>query len=342
MTASQVYLFKRPNGFWYILYNADGRTKWKSTKCVNRGDALKKLTEFKELLKTKPKPSSNSFSSFTEEFLQYAEATYAKTSVDIFKVALRNFQSIVGDCQLASLNYRHVDLYKADRLRLVKPTTVNIELRSLRAILNVAVRWGMLEANPFSKMRQVRIPERMPLSFSKEDFQKFMQAVGDHCMRDVFLFGVITGMRRGEILNLKWSDIDFQEKLAYIQSSTTYRVKAGRRRTIPLGDTAMRLLERRFATRQSDLVFDYNGESFKGDHIAKRFKRFVRKAGLSEGLHFHSLRHTFATWLVQDRVSIYEIQKLLGHSDISVTQIYSHLVSSELHDAVNKISITLD
>lgn len=340
MTVSQVYLFKRPNGFWYILYTADGRTKWKSTKCTNRGDALKKFTEFKELLKTKPKP--NSFSSFVKEFLQYAEATYAKTSIDIFKVALRNFQAIAGECKLTALNYRHVDLYKAERLRLVKPTTVNIELRSLRTILNIAMRWDMLETNPFSKMKPVRIPERIPLFFSKEDFQKFMHAVGDHCMRDVFLFGVITGMRRGEILNLKWSDVNLQEKLAHIQSSTTYRVKAGKRRTIPLGDIAMRLLERRSIARKSEFVFDYNGESFKGDHVAKRFKRFVRKAGLQEGLHFHSLRHTFATWLVQDRVSIYEIQKLLGHSDISVTQIYSHLVSSELHDAVNKISVPID
>jgi len=72
------------------------------------------------------------------------------------------------------------------------------------------------------------------------------------------------------------------------------------------------------------------------------FKRCVRKAGLSDKPHFHSFRHTFATWLVQEGVSIYELQKLLGHRSISVTQIHSHLAASELHSAVNKISVSLN
>ncbi len=63
---------------------------------------------------------------------------------------------------------------------------------------------------------------------------------------------------------------------------------------------------------------------------------------MSEKLHFHSLRHTFATWLVQEGVSIYEVQQLLGHSSISVTQVYSHLAASELHGAVNKIQVVLN
>ena len=63
------------------------------------------------------------------------------------------------------------------------------------------------------------------------------------------------------------------------------------------------------------------------------------KTELNNKLHFHSLRHTFATWLVQDGVNIYEVQKLLGHSSVKVTEIYSHLVANELHNAVNKLSI---
>lgn len=104
MTVSNLYLFKRPNGFWYVLNTAGGRKKWKSTKCRERSDALKKLTEL-----IKSKPVTNQFSSFIDDFLSYASATYAKASVDIFKVGLRNLQAVSGDCKLTSITYRHVD-----------------------------------------------------------------------------------------------------------------------------------------------------------------------------------------------------------------------------------------
>ena len=79
-----------------------------------------------------------------------------------------------------------------------------------------------------------------------------------------------------------------------------------------------------------------------GNLLSKRFRLAVRAAGLDTGLHFHSLRHTFATWLVQERISIYEVQKLLGHSSIAITQVYSHLAPNELHHAVNKIEASMN
>jgi hypothetical protein len=85
MTVSNLFLFKRPNGFWYILYTADGRRQWKFTRCTERIDALKKLTEFKDLTKKRLLPSR--LSAFTQEFLRYCSSTYTKASVDIFKVS---------------------------------------------------------------------------------------------------------------------------------------------------------------------------------------------------------------------------------------------------------------
>ena len=73
--------------------------------------------------------------------------------------------------------------------------------------------------------------------------------------------------------------------------------------------------------------------------VSHEFKAGVRPAGLSEGLHFHSLRHTFASWLVQEGVSIYEVQKLIGHTSVAMTQIYSHLAPGGLFNAVNKLAV---
>ena len=78
------------------------------------------------------------------------------------------------------------------------------------------------------------------------------------------------------------------------------------------------------------------------DFISKTFKKCVLDAELDERLHFHSLRHTFASWLVQEGVSLYEVQKLLGHPSSSVTQIYSHLQPEQMHSTVNRIDLPLN
>lgn len=86
--------------------------------------------------------------------------------------------------------------------------------------------------------------------------------------------------------------------------------------------------------KTSDVVFTYNDEPFTQDFIVHKFKKLVRMAKLNDELHFHSLRHSFATWLVQKGVSIYQVSKLLGHADVTTTQIYANLVIDDLHKSV--------
>jgi len=74
-------------------------------------------------------------------------------------------------------------------------------------------------------------------------------------------------------------------------------------------------------------------------YVSHKLKDYIRIAKLNEKLHFHSLRHTFASWLAQDGVSLYELQRLLGHSDIAVTEVYSHLQPEQLHSTVYRIEI---
>lgn len=89
----------------------------------------------------------------------------------------------------------------------------------------------------------------------------------------------------------------------------------------------------------TDYVFTFEGRKVAEDYLSHIFTEYVRTAGITKRLHFHSLRHTHATWLVQEGAPIYEVQKLLGHSSIEMTQVYSHLQSEQLHDTVNKISV---
>ena len=136
--------------------------------------------------------------------------------------------------------------------------------------------------------------------------------------------------------------LNFELRLLHIQSSDNFRTKAGRRRAVPMSEPVLQILWSKTRRSLSENVFTLNGSTISEDWLTHRFKSYIRKAGLNPRLHFHSLRHTFATWLVQEGVSIYEVQKLLGHSSISATQIYSHLAASELHGAVNKIQIVMN
>ncbi len=333
-------LFKRSNGVYYICYEEDGKRRWRSTGQTIKPAALKELIAFQ----TSPRklPSRITLQSFIEEFLAYGKITFAPKTVEIYDRALHKLLSFAGNKVLSSVIPRDVDLYRAHRLSEVSPTSVNIDLRTLRAAFYTAVRWKLIPENPFKKVPFVRIPDRQPAYLTKEDFEGLLPLVSERWLRELIIASVSTGMRRGELLNLRWKDLDFERRLINIQSSDIFRTKGGKRRSVPMNDIVSQILWEKAQRSLGEYVFTLHGRKIDGNWVTCKFRRYIRRAGLNPKLHFHSLRHTFATWLVQGGVSIYEIQKLLGHSNIAVTQIYSHLTSSELHDAVNKISVPLN
>jgi site-specific recombinase XerD len=331
-------LLKRSNGFWYVLYETDGRIRWKSTHTRSKQEATRSLSNLKDLLK--PRSRVILLSKFIQDFLLYAIGTYSAKTTSIYRGSLGSLKAFVGDLPLTSLTARHLDSYKADRLLSVSPVSVNIELRTLKAAMNVAVRWQMLEANPFRGSPLVRVPERSPSYFSKEEFQKLLSLIKENWLKELIVFAVLTGMRRGEIVNLKWADVDLSRKAILVRSSSTFKTKQGKQRVVPLSDVAFHLLSSKAVKSDADYVFSRHGRNISGSFVAHKLKHYVYEAKLTDHkLHFHSLRHTFASWLIQDGVSLYEVQKLLGHSNISVTQVYSHLQPAQLYDAVNRVKL---
>jgi integrase len=148
-------------------------------------------------------------------------------------------------------------------------------------------------------------------------------------------------VRQGEILSLQWADIDFEPKLISITAPEVCD-EDGKISEVPMSETVFELRLRRELTGSvSPFVFHQKGLKRPRGYGQYKFKESARKLGLSQNVRFQSRRYTFATWLVQERVSIYyEVQKLLGHSDISVTQVYSRLAASDLHGAVKRISVS--
>jgi integrase len=349
-----MFLSKSTHGVWYVYYvGGDGKTKSKTTRCTIKSDALKFLQTFKtDEHKKRTETKIVLLQSFTTDFLAFANGTFSKGTANIYRASLNKLLSIIGNIPIVSITPQHYDKYKMERLnsplerdetRTVSPVTVNIELRTLRAAFSTAVRWGVMQSNPFSRQKLVPVPESSPIFFSKEDFQKLLNTITEGWLKEIIIFATLTGLRRGEILNLHWSDVDLSRKTITIQSSPTFKTKNGKKRIVPLNDTAFYILQSKANKNLSALVFTLNDKPIFADWLSHKFKWYVYECNFREArLHFHSLRHTFASWLVQDGVSIYAVKELLGHADVKTTQVYSHLRSEQLHKEVNLLQISMN
>lgn len=163
--------------------------------------------------------------------------------------------------------------------------------------------------------------------------------IDDQDFKDLVKCALLTGMRQGEILTLRWDAIDFERKVVTVRNTVLFITKNKRQRLVPMRQLLWALLLKRRQNRGGDYVFSRDGKVLPADYVTKRFKFYIRKAGLDDHLHFHSLRHTFASWLVREGAPIYEVQRLLGHSSTKVTEMYAHLRPQQLQQTVNRIQI---
>jgi integrase/recombinase XerD len=144
-------------------------------------------------------------------------------------------------------------------------------------------------------------------------------------------------MRVGEIVNLKWSSIDLVRRLIIIENTEEYRTKTRKSRAIPMNEWVYYFLLKK--ERKSDRIFTFpDGKSLRVGYVSSKFTKFVKKAPIDHKIHFHSLRHTGATWLVQKEVPIFTVQHILGHSSIATTQVYSHLGVEDMRRSVGKLN----
>ncbi len=139
-----------------------------------------------------------------------------------------------------------------------------------------------------------------------------------------------------ELLKLKWYQVNLDQK--YIILDNQQHITKGKRvRVVPLNDHAIQSivsLKKKNKT-SDDYLFEFPKITNRWKYVQNNMRRYVKLSNVNPKLNFHSLRHTFASWLVQSGVSIYLVSKLLGHSDIKTTEIYAHLRSDDLINSVN-------
>jgi integrase len=335
MSITKIYLTKRQNKKYYLcLKHSDGKVTWKSTKCNKKPDALLFLKSFQiESTKEERIPL---FSEYMRMFISLNTSVLRRRTLTDYERASKKFLALAGDKQIDKYTPHEFETIRARELeRGISISTINIFTRSIKSILGFSVRQGLLPINPLAKVKQIKQPKKFPVFLTYDQMQSLLTFAENTTIKDLIQFTALTGLRLSEIVNLRWENIDIPNNQIVISNSDDFQTKSGKNRVVPIHPKLMELILRQ--RRAKYLFSKTNGMNFHKDFITHYFKKCARNAGLPEEIHFHSLRHTFASWLVQYGVSIYEVQHLLGHSDVNTTQIYAHLTPSHLQSAVNKI-----
>ena len=295
-------------------------------------DAAKKEGRYHDVFDVK-KESQTTFNELADRYVENYQRQRCFSSLKYYLVS--EYRAAFGDRKLSEIAYLDLETYrnrrKAIPTRIGRPrtdATVNREMTTLKHMLNKAVEWGMLETSPFKKGSRLMLKENNHrLRFlSESEIEALLRECASH-LRPIVETALLTGMRRGELLSLQWEQI----RNGFIYLTET---KSGKARQIPINERLAGVLRgvRQDNQLKSPYVFcDFQGRRL-GD-FKRSFASACRRAGI-EAFRFHDLRHTFASQLVMNGISLKAVQELLGHADIKMTMRYSHLSQAHLQDAV--------
>ena len=331
-----MFLSKSPAGVYYLYFRDEvGKRQAVSTRCRLKSDALKFLQTFQVAdQERKVKLHRVLLSDFIPAFLAHSRTVHTVKTVDSNKTALDEFLRIVGDLPLHKVGIREIEAFLARKKDEASVWTARKYYLALAATFETARRWGHISTNPWRLVQKPKVPELLPTFFTRKEFVHLLEFIDDSDFRDLVLTAVSTGMRRGELIALKWESVDLVRGLLTVQAAYA---KNGQTRTIPLNSRAREALVRLKAQSHSGYVFSKpNGLPYRS--MEKPFQKACAEAGLAgTGVTLHTLRHTFASNLVMAGVDLKTVQEYGGWSDLTLVQRYSHLSASHKAKAIETI-----
>ena len=298
---------------------------------------------------------------FINLFLDYSKASHRPTSTSRYRAVLDNFRVFLGINQtiksVSGITTEVIDRYKVFRREpseegqaavtegrpnvraKAEARTVNFELDTLRTVFNMAIKWGYLKENPTKGVTRLKIDDsKRPRFLTTKECHRFLEACPPG-LRPVFLMFMHTGMRKAELENLQWEDIDLSRRRIEIRAKVSWSPKTGER-VIPINDALLAILkEIRGSGRQprDSLVFEAALTGRSKNHLRDQLIKIAQAVDIADFTKIHTLRHTFASHLVMKGVDLPTVQRLMGHSDIETTMIYAHLAPDHIAEAINRL-----
>ena len=330
-------MYRDEKGFWWIdYYNPSGQRRRKKAG-KTKADADRLLHSIRGAINSGDyvDPSrSPSFRAFVDTFME--RHGNHKISYLENRHTIKRLKDFFGETKLTRINASHIEQYRLlrrgeksanDNKSPLSPSTINREVEIIRSMLSKAVRWNFLGKNPACQVEDYDEDNKRERFLSNEEMRRLLRATKKSnlpILRAAVYLALQTGMRKGELLNLRWTDINFESRQILVRDT-----KTGLPRHVPLSRRAVWLLRKRAALDPlATWIFETKGED--GLRAAAKdtktaWYRSLRLAGI-DNFHFHDLRHTFASHYCMAGGNIYALAKVLGHANASMTLgRYAHL-----------------
>ena len=273
----------------------------------------------------------------------YIEKGLSQNTVESYKKDIDSFLS--WSYELDNLNF--INFQEAEINNYIsflfesklKSSSVNRKISSLKALYLYLIKKNIINNSPVSEIVTPKQEKYLPISMSEDEVDKLLASpdlsieieVRDKAMIEMLY---ATGMRISELLNLKIIDMDINRCVVKVLG------KGSKERLIPFGESALEALKSYFSVRKNSMskeVFLSNrGSKLSRVAFWKRIKIYLSRANLKESISPHTLRHAFATHLLNRGADLRSVQLLLGHSDLSTTQIYTHIAKQRLGEVLKK------
>jgi site-specific recombinase XerD len=337
-------IFKRGNK-WYLNYTINGKRHKKS---VGKSKEVAQLA-LKDIEVKIAKgdfgflPKDSEIGKLYQRFEKHSATHHSKSTVKRYHAILDNFKNylitnsphIKKISQLSTTTFEDYKHYR--KSQNAKPKTINIELQMLHSLFALGQQWGYVANNPLKNVQKLKITKQQEARFLTKEECNVLLSNSDKWLYPILFTFLNTGLRKQELMNLEWKDIDCSRKIIKIRAKESWSPKTDERE-VPINQNLLDLLTKHKKTQKGDLVFhDSEGNKIGDNKLRKELIKLTKKCGFPDVTKIHSLRHTFASHLVMKGVDIPTVSKLLGHKDIATTMIYSHLAPSHLAKAVEKL-----
>lgn len=278
---------------------------------------------------------------YIEKFVRYLEIekNYSKHTILNYHLDLECFRSFLGELELEKVDYlllrKYLSLLKEKSLGA---RSVARRLSALRSFFRFLVREGYLKNNPIITVSSPKQDKHLPSFLTEEEVTRLIDSVfpkDERGFRDKAIIETFysTGIRISELVGLNLADIDFISGIVKVLG------KGRKERIVPIGEKAISSLRDYLEKRkkQTDVVFlNKNNTRITDRGVRNIVKKYLRIAGIKQGVSAHTLRHSFATHLLNRGADLRSVQELLGHVNLSTTQIYTHLTTDRLKNVYDK------
>ena len=335
-------IFMRKGSFYISFTEVSGRRVQRKLKGVISRTKAKELrnAELARVEKARTlgyvEPTKDAFAAIIPRYLKHQEARLTPAAYERSRgIVETHLSAFFGTMQLASIRRQDVQKYITHRLGEVSTDTVIKEVNVLKHLFGLAVDWELIPINPAYRMGGAK--DNMKASPGRVRYLQPTElgAVLQACpewLRPIVGLAVSTGMRRGEILGLRWLDVDRKNSRLLLPQT-----KNGDGRIVYLNELALQALSAVPVpqdAKPTDRIF--RGESITPENVSLAFLRACRKVGIAD-FRMHDLRHTAASHLRMAGADLQDVAALLGHRDLRMTNRYAHLSGDHLSAAVKRL-----